>query len=111
MFSIGFTGGKVLKDKSNAMDETENATNDVLNQTVKPHTEWWIKNDRIKIDWNWLISIFYICFYVLISLCLYIIDLLHFINFNQIVRIRVCNDVKYLLYFFTYYKTHYLFLI
>lgn len=43
-FVIGFTGGKVLKDKSNAMlDETENTTTDVLNQTVKQHAEWWIK--------------------------------------------------------------------
>lgn len=38
-FILGFTGGKVLKDKSIAVDETENTTNDLVNQTVKLHTE------------------------------------------------------------------------
>ncbi|XP_060863830.1 syntaxin-17 [Metopolophium dirhodum] len=38
-FVLGFTGGKVLKDKSNAVEETENTTNDLVNQTLKSHTE------------------------------------------------------------------------
>ncbi|XP_022170964.1 syntaxin-17 [Myzus persicae] len=38
-FVLGFTGGKVLKDKSNAVEETENTTNDLVNQTVKSHSE------------------------------------------------------------------------
>lgn len=38
-FVLGFTGGKVLKDKSNVVDETENTNNSLLNQTTKTHTE------------------------------------------------------------------------
>lgn len=38
-FVLGFTGGKVLKDKSNSVEETENTTNVLVNQTVKSHTE------------------------------------------------------------------------
>lgn len=34
---IGFTGGKVLKDKSN--EETDNVSRDLINQTIKSHTE------------------------------------------------------------------------
>lgn len=37
LYCLGFTGGKVLKDKSN--EELENTTNDLLNQTAKPHVE------------------------------------------------------------------------
>lgn len=38
LYFIGFTGGKVLKDKSNIVDETENTTTD-LQQTIKSHSE------------------------------------------------------------------------
>lgn len=38
-FVLGFTGGKVLKDKSNIVEETEHTINDESNQTIKPHTE------------------------------------------------------------------------
>jgi len=36
---IGFTGGKVLKDKSIIAEEVENTTNDLPSQTVKSHVE------------------------------------------------------------------------
>lgn len=37
-YAVGFTGGKVLKDKSNIVEETENATNDSSSQ-IKSHVE------------------------------------------------------------------------
>lgn len=38
-FVLGFTGGKVLKDKSNIVEETENTTNNLPSQSIKSHAE------------------------------------------------------------------------
>lgn len=58
----------MLKDKSNVVDETENTTNDLLNQTVKSHTEWIndlfnsnqdsIKKKRMGCGWLTLFNVF-----------------------------------------------------